>query len=78
MYLWVIAAAVFVGLLYLFAVSVPLALMIVITVIGCCFLDPNVPLDTAHYWLPLYMEKMYRLNRFKRFFIGGDFVNGVY
>ena len=36
--------------------------------------DPNVPLDTEDYWIILFVEKIEKLNRLKRFFLGGSVV----
>ena len=38
--------------------------------------DPNVPLDAEDYWILLLMEKMVKFARLKRFFLGGNVIEG--
>ena len=38
--------------------------------------DPNVPRDAEDYWVILILEKMTKLNRLKRFFLGGSVIQG--
>jgi len=38
--------------------------------------DPNVPLDAKDYWILLFMEKMVKFARLKRFFLGGNVIEG--
>ena len=38
--------------------------------------DPNVPRDAEDYWVILFLEKMTKFGRLKRFFRGGSVVEG--
>ena len=51
-------------------------LIVALVVLGVALLayDPNVPLDTEDYWIILFVEKIVKLNRLKRFFLGGSVV----
>ena len=55
-------------------------LLWVAAAVGLCaaliLLDPNVPLDCEDYWVILFIEKMIKVGRTKRYLFGGPVIQG--